>query len=474
VKKVTPGVALLKVMQSGQRSGQAWELQSSSMVFADRPGLSLGSSSRSDNGKLQVNQWGDVLDEGDAQPLPMLLGPVAGLTVEPLDPEGRQEWQRQWTISIVRQKEQPRDASPFAAMPPHLRGRWRGLEPRESRIEMQIVPATETLEYKITETSATSATIEKKMKIVTQEGEKNKLEISAAGKLVFDRQKGVMESAALEGAYVLTSDNVTLRVPLKVSYKPFTDADHQAAIARRNPPKSQPKQPDPKVKEQLDLLAKADANKPTALKALQALTAMPRDKDSRNAAVEAIAEVLAAKDDELRVAAVKALAHWDWSSKLDEVVPLLKHSHAATRLAAIEYLGEMQDGAGAEALCERMSQSDEREKVSAALREIGPSAEDAVLELLKHRDAEVRIAACGILSDIGGDDSAAALRKLTNRNDPAAAAGKAALEKMGYSLAAPAKSPAKPADDDENPFAPASEKPAVEDDENPFETSGKK
>jgi hypothetical protein len=397
------------------------------------------------------------------------------LTVEPLDPDGRSQWQRQWTISIVRQKEQPRDASPFAAMPPHLRGRWRGLEPRESResrVEMQIVPATETLEYKITEISETSATIEKKMKIVTQEGEKNKLEISAAGKLVFDRQKGVMESAALEGAYVLTSENVTLRVPLKVSYKPYTDADHQAAIARRNPPKPEPKQPDPKVKEQLDLLAKADADKPTALKALQGLTAMPRDKNSRDAAVAAIAEVLAAKDDELRVAAVKALAHWDWSSKLDEVVPLLKHAHAATRFAAIEYLGEMQDGAGAEALCERMSQADEREQISAALREIGPAAEDAVLKLLKHRDAAIRIAACAVLSDIGSDDSAAALRKLAARNDPAAAASKAALEKMGYPVAAPAKSPAKPADDDENPFAPAVEKPVVEDDENPFETKG--
>lgn len=474
-KKVTPGVALLKATLNGQRSGQAWDLESSSMVFAaDRPGLSLGLSSRSDNGKLQVNQWGDVLDEGDAQPLPMLLGPIAGLTVEPLDPDGRQEWKRQWTISIVRQKEQPRDASPFAAMPPHLRGRWRGFESRESRIEMQIVPATETLEYKITETSATSATIEKRMKIVTQDGKKNGLEVSAAGKLVFDRQRGVMESAALEGAYVLTSENVTLRIPLKISYKPYTDADHQAALARRNPPKPEPKQPDPKVQEQLDLLAIADADKPTALKALQALTAMPRDKDSRGAAVDAIAQVLSSADDELRVAAVKALSHWDWSSKLDEVIPLLKHAHAATRLAAIEYLGEMQDGAGAEALCERMAQADERENVSAALREIGPAAEDAVLELLKHRDAVVRIAACEVLADIGSDDSAAALRELAARNDPAAAAGKAALEKMGYPLAAPVKSPAKPADDDENPFAPAAEKPPVADDENPFETPGNK
>ena len=103
-----------------------------------------------------------------------------------------------------------------------------------------------------------------------------------------------------------------------------------------------------------------------------------------------------------------------------------------------------------------------------------PAAEDAVLELLKHRDAAVRISACGILADIGSDDAAAALRTLASRNDPVAAAGKAALEKMGYPLAAPAKSQAKGADDDENPFAPATKKPAVEDDENPFETPGKK
>ena len=473
VKKVTPGVALLKVMLSGQHTGQAWDLQSSSTLFtADRPGLSLGLNSRSDHGTLQVTQWGDLLDEGDSQSLPMLLGPVAGLAVEPLDPEGREQWKREWTISIVRQKEQPRDASPFAAMPPHLRGRWRSpFDSRERpRIEVELIPAVETLEYKLTEMSPTSATIEKRMKIATQEGQKEGLEIATAGKLVFNRQRGVMESAELQGAYALISESVTLRVPLKISYKPYDHATQQAALASRNPAKVENKEPDPKVKEQLDLLDKASTDKPAALQALHALTAMPRDRDSRSAAVTAIAGLLASADDELRVAAIEALAHWDWSSKLDDVLPLLKHAHAPTRLAAIAYCGEMQDGAAAETLCERMSQPEDREKIAAALREIGPAAENAVLELLKHRDSAVRVAACSILSEIGSDDSAAALRKVARGTDPAAAASKAALEKMGYS----ATPPAKPAEDDnENPFAPATPKPMADDNENPFAPESK-
>jgi S1-C subfamily serine protease len=478
VKKVTPGVALLKVMLSGQHTGQAWDLQSSSTLFtADRPGLSLGLKSHSDHGTLQVTQWGELLDEGDSQSLPMLLGPVAGLTVEPLDLDGHEQWKREWTISIVRQKEPPRDASPFAAMPPHLRGRWRSpFDSRERpRIEVELIPAVETLEYKLTEMSPTSATIEKRMKIATQEGQQQGLEISTAGKLVFNRQRGVMESAELQGAYALISESVTLRVPLKISYKPYDQAAQQAAVASRNPAKVENKEPDPKVKDQLDLLEKASTDKSVALQALHALTAMPRDRDSRSAAVTSIAELLASADDELRVAAIEALAHWDWSSKLDDVLPLLKHAHAPTRLAAIDYCGEMQDGAAAEALCERMSQPEDREKIAAALREIGPAAENAVLELLKHSDSAVRVAACGILSEIGSDDSAAALHKLAVGNDPAAAASKAALEKMGYSVTPPAKPPAKPAveDDDENPFAPATPKPQADDDENPFAPESK-
>jgi HEAT repeat protein len=230
----------------------------------------------------------------------------------------------------------------------------------------------------------------------------------------------------------------------------------------------------------LDALAARESDRNARLQALKSLAAAKRDPDSRDVVVEALAELITTDDHELRALVLKALTHWDWATKVDEVLPLLTHADADTRRAAIEYLGEMQDGAAAPALAERMSQTEERPQVAAALRLIGPAAEEAVLELLTHKDAEVRGEACRILAEIGGDESVAPLRKLAVRDgEPAADAAKYALRKLGHSVPQPAKKKPKPVadDDDENPFDPSPRKkmpPAEDDNENPFEPAPKK
>lgn len=469
-KLVIPSVALLKVSSKGP-SVSAWELKSSSMLFDDFNSSSFSLSipdTKIDQGKLLVDDKGEVISDTDALSLPMMLGPVAALTLEPLPTDGRSEWRVERQINILRQKDQPSNS----LMP---RSRRRILSPFDSpagQPKIEVATATETLEYKVIEFTEKTATIEKQLKISTQPGQKDGLEITLYGKLTFDRERGVMDSGDLEGSYTLASDSITVRVPLKISYEPF-DSAKVAGESRKEKDKEKP-QVDPIVKKELDQLSSDNVSRDKVISALQSLTAMKRDNASRSAVVDAVGKLLKSSDSELRVVALKTLAHWDWSTLSKDVIQLLDHSDTATRAAAIAYLGEMQDGEAAAALCERLSNTEDCEKAVAALKEIGAAAEEAVIKMLKHRDAAVQIAACEILADIGGQESVVALRILSKKDLPASAASKAVLQKMGVGISPSSKEKVNTSDN-EDPFTPIGDpaKPKVDDNENPFEAKPK-
>jgi hypothetical protein len=97
---------------------------------------------------------------------------------------------------------------------------------------------------------------------------------------------------------------------------------------------------------------------------------------------------------------ITAMAAWVTKATVPALIPKTADSRFGVRWHAIEALGKLKDARAAEAIVGRLRE--DGIKAEPALREMGPSAEQAVLALLSSPDADLRRRGCNILKDIGG------------------------------------------------------------------------
>ncbi len=137
-----------------------------------------------------------------------------------------------------------------------------------------------------------------------------------------------------------------------------------------------------------------------------------RPDESRTAEVVQAVEPFATGTDHFSaIEGVKALANW----KNDEAVKILIHiiessDDGFVRTEAEKQLGRLQEVAGAEAIASRIT--DDWPESLSALRALGPTAEPAVIPLLKSADSRTRALACEVLRDIGGQETLDTMKKL--------------------------------------------------------------
>jgi len=86
-------------------------------------------------------------------------------------------------------------------------------------------------------------------------------------------------------------------------------------------------------------------------------------------------------------------------------------------LAAFRGLGRLQDPKAAEAVAKRLPYVEDRAPAAGALIQMGPAAENAVLEYVDHADAAVRMEACRILGAVGTEKSLERLMPLSESDD---------------------------------------------------------
>jgi len=151
------------------------------------------------------------------------------------------------------------------------------------------------------------------------------------------------------------------------------------------------------------------------------------------------AEVMAALEKQLRdgdrsarEAAARTLVTWVTKNDVPLILELLQGADRGAisdRVRLIEKLGESKDPRAAKALAAALKEGVERSAAAAALKKIGPPAENAVIPILADPSFVIRRAAIDVLKDIGTKKSAAALEPLSkDRSRLVARAAQEALD----------------------------------------------
>jgi hypothetical protein len=387
--------------------------------------------SRQANHEVTLDQQGKILSLAGENSLPLLLGDLALLVIEPLPERRERTWHVDYGLTVVEKKKAP--ASPF----PHRIGRLGTDEaPATQR------PGGERMAYRVKGVSGDLVTILKQSHLKTSdesEGAASR-EQEGSGELVFDLKRGVMAKADIKLVNTFNQDNISVKVPVQVRYRLLNEED-LAKIAEESKTR---------MAKMAEDRAKADeeAARPLTDAEAREIIAALKDKKSRRKAAETLAKMkvpdehqdeiahaldplLADSDDGVRDMATQALKVW---ATVDNVPALanvvMTESNVFARARAMETLGQLKDKRGAEAVAALFVTS--RGDARKSLEQMGPVAEPYVLPLLDSPDEGVRRDACQLLASIGTSKSRAKLEKLALKpRGSDAQAAREALEKIG-------------------------------------------
>jgi serine protease Do len=334
---------------------------------------------------------------------------------------------------------------------------YRGGSPfSEPPAAVVMLPAMERTVYELGKSSGETVTIKRRyeLRALEKSGEPPPLEMTGEGEILFNRKTGVPESMQFKATLSRTAGGVTTRIPLQVTCRK-TDADQFAQVPQPAPSRPSPSAPAPprtkppgetprppgetappgktakppapavpspsppatetSPEEELDRLLK-DLQSPESdwSKQFQALSALARMTpiEARRDEVAGILDPrLTDLNSSLRSSALRAIGVWGTKQNVPTLLKLLEHRDTSERWPVMRALGKIPDERAARALAERVKDSNDRLTAAQALREMGPLAEDVVLELLEHEDYQVRYQACHVLGEIGGPKSIAALKR---------------------------------------------------------------
>jgi len=259
--RVTPAVALLKV-----ETGPGGYADRKARVLEYRGSCSesrrLGGTPDYESGKLAVNPNGQIHFFDGELTVPLVVQPVGTIGIERLPGKAQGTWKSTRYLFLktsVEASAQPDNMflplhprlhpprispprppspydrySPFGPFSPRDR-----LQPYEGgRVETRILPAIAELEYARGSTlSDGGVTISKTYKLQTlgdDDSDARALDLKIAGNLTWDAQLAGIAKAEMQGQLLLSKDNVTIRIPLELSYR-VTKKEPQPATQPATP-----------------------------------------------------------------------------------------------------------------------------------------------------------------------------------------------------------------------------------------------
>jgi len=446
----------------------------------------LGGGITHTEGKLVVDALGRILDASGEEQLPYVLGPPEALPIERLPSGIRNSWREENAILITQVKEEedwgfpglpgyrrprgfPRPpgfpGGPRSLRPPIGPGfsRFPGLSPfSEPAATVTTFPAMERTVYELGKSSGDTVTIKKRyeLKALVKSGGAPPLEMTGEGEIVFNKRAGFPESMRYTATLSRSVDNVTLRIPLTVTYRKAdpSESAQTAKAAPSQPSGGTPKPATPprdttesakpaalrpappatesdaekKLYQVLLDLQQAEGNWNKQFIALGALSAMKPIEARREEVAAILQPWLTSENSSLQTSALRAVGVWGTKQNVPTLLKLLEGQDISLRLYTIRALGNIPDERAVKALVDLVKDASDRTHAAQALRAIGPVAEEAVIELLEHEDHQVRYEACNVLGEIGGDKSIAALTKQLDRDEHqwSRAAAEVALRKL--------------------------------------------
>jgi hypothetical protein len=351
-----------------------------------------------DGHELKLDGRGRVISERGESQLPFALGALVPLVFQPLPEAAEARWQRTQETSIRITADWPFH-SPLRA----------GTETGRYSAEAVTICDVRAL----TEAGVEIARTYSLKTVQTIEGEPV-MELTGAGTIVLDRNRGVPTEVTYALRFQEREDNREQRYPIRFACKLLDEAELRtqgeqaeaaraaaaaAAAARRAPPT-------PAEREAL-LADLQSADKERARRAMNILRHKAPEKPDGTLA-EALAGWLENGDPFVRQLAVETLANWATPAEIPALLKVLEGNGFDAR-AAGRLLGDLREKRAVPILAAKLSDTSWRFEAGSALRAIGSPAENAVLKLLKDKDWGVRLEVCRVLQQIGTTDSLKAL-----------------------------------------------------------------
>lgn len=452
-KKVTPGVALVKVTIGGSDPNAKNYALTGMSYFSieDNRAISFNPPNH-ENSKYLVNDSGVVLEAKDHRQLPFLMGNLSTFPLPELSNTGATKWSVSEKFQLTAVDEQAEEPHPLDALLMR-RGRF-GFGGRQPERVVTLIPAIRVEKFHILSTEANVVSIEKKWEVITDANPNNQTILSCSGKGIwkFDRELGMMLEFKGEGLFTSKNSEGENTLPFELTMNRKTEeiskaieknkekealagADTQGSSGdNQTNSDAQSPETDEKVLHIKNLVASLakDKEPKERLTALKKLTTIEVLTSEKRGVISALLENMRHDDPEVKAQAVGALSHWDNASKISYVIKLLKEEDERVLTSAIQYLGDAWDPQAADELAALAIEKPEfRERAMAALTEIGPAAEEVVLGLLDNEDVDICKAACVCLGKIGGPASIKKLRKLIAGSHSASTEAQAALKEIG-------------------------------------------
>jgi len=183
----------------------------------------------------------------------------------------------------------------------------------------------------------------------------------------------------------------------------------EPSIATHRPDRTEPEIPadaDPITKSLIQLKSPDIGKKKDAIHRLERTT-----PDNRlGEVVGALLPLLNDDDGFLVNDVIKALAVWRSPEALPALIERARDNRFFVRKEAVKVLGKFKDARAIEAIIAQFKE--DRFEAEAALKEIGPMAEPALIARLKDPDSSVRRRACDILKQIGGMETLKAMQAI--------------------------------------------------------------
>ena len=357
-------------------------------------------------GEIVIDSNGKIVRYERKSQLPYLLGNIWALTIEPLPPAGKNQWQTTRDMEITDQETSSWFPRPMMNTPIN----W---------------SAKETIDYSIADASAEAPVITRTYALATAEQSDDEPMTSEKGQgtITFDSKVGAIRDVDEKYTLQLNTSGVTLKIPITISARLLSAAEAEKKIAdrktaadkaQRDLEESQKLKPIDSVGLDQLLASIKSSNAVQHHQALDKLAHSVPIEDRRDEVASVLVALLSEHDQWTVTGAEKALKPWGNDSSIPPLIKLLESHDVFVRMGAMDALAPRKSALAAEAVAKCLLENQVRQQASQALKAMGNVAEQPVLPLLKHTEWTVRMSACEILAEVGTSQSIDALKAAAN------------------------------------------------------------
>ncbi|MEZ6064325.1 MAG: HEAT repeat domain-containing protein [Planctomycetaceae bacterium] len=356
--------------------------------------------------ELTLDDRGRVISARGESQLPMLLGNLSQLLIEPMPAEAVTTWTDKQNTSISIQS----NTFPFS-----IRGR---------EVEQERINAEESTTFTVEEVTPARIVLKREHTLQTIEtvGGEPRIALTGTGTLTMDRQLGLPAKLDYTCKLVVREENVARTYPITVNYELMTleqvaelkakqaemAAEREAVVAKQAAENAEP------LTDEERRAIIADLQSGDRLKTRQALDKLAAkttsDPDGVLSAV--LVGLMQGGDIFTKTGTIKALANYGTEDAVPVLLEGLDDSNFFVQTESVKALGRMRAEQAVDPLVALLAEPRHRLAASEALKSMGAIAEEAVHDTFNSSDWTVRMEGCKVLQEIGTSESLDSLREL--------------------------------------------------------------